>query len=116
MERTVTRTKILVAVVAALGCASAFAAEGCKLSLKPTTSGFFLNPTLLKVVVVKATTNSSDKPCLLLVDDELLQINERIIPGANAKQVMAYWKSLPKSAERIFKVRRAGSVISVVSK
>jgi len=51
-----------------------------------------------------------------LVDDELLQINERIIPGANAKQVMAYWKSLPKSTERIFKVRRAGSVISVVSK
>ena len=110
------KTKMLVVLVALLASAPAFAADGCTFSLHPTTSGFFLNPTLQKVVVVKATSNLPDKPCTLFVNDELLQINAQVIPGASARAVMSYWKSIPKGTDRIFKVRRAGSVISVVSK
>ena len=110
------RIKMLVAIVVALACFPAFAADACQLSLRNTTSGFFLNPTLKKVVVAKATARSPEKPCLLLANDELLQINERVIPGAKAKDLLAYWKSIPTGSERTFKVRRGGSVISVVSK
>jgi hypothetical protein len=116
MENSVTRIKILVSIAAALACAPAIAADACKLSLRNTTSGFFLNPTLKKVVVANATARSPERPCLLLANDELLQINERAIPGANAKDLLAYWKSIPTGSERTYKVRRAGSVISVVSK
>ncbi len=110
------RIKIFVVIAAVLAYAPVFAADACKLSLRNTTSGFFLNPTLKKVVVAKASARSPEKPCLLLANDELLQINDRTIPGAKAKDLLAYWKSIPDGSERTFKVRRAGSVISIVSK
>ena len=110
------RTKAILFLLAALAVAPAYASEGCKLTLKPSTSGSFLNPTLQKVVVTLATSPSTDKPCLLIAGDELLQINDRIIPGSKAKEVMAYWTGLSKDLPRTFKVRRAGAVISVVIK
>ena len=90
-------------------------AHACMISLKPETSGFFLNPTLQKVVVVKASP-TPDKPCVLLLGDELLQVNDRVIPGAKAKDVMAYWKALPKGSKPAFQVRRSGEILSVVGK
>ena len=110
-----TGTKTIAALVLALVCGPSWAAGDCQLSLKPTTSGFFLNPTLNKVLVVKAVSKNPAKPCRLLANDELLQINERVIPGAKAKDVMAYWKGLPKGAQRTFKVRRAGTIVSVAT-
>ncbi len=107
--------KAVFAVALALACSPACADSGCQLSLKPSTSGFFLNPTIEKVLVVKATSKNPERPCRLLANDELLQINERVIPGAKAKDVMAYWHSLPKGTQRIFKVRRAGTVVSIVT-
>ncbi|HEV2539514.1 MAG TPA: PDZ domain-containing protein [Frateuria sp.] len=94
----------------------AHASGNCKLALEPTTRGFFLNPTLEKVVVAKATPTTPGKPCVLQAGDELLQVNDQVISGANAKQVMAYWKGLPKDSERTFKVRRAGAILTLVAK
>jgi hypothetical protein len=79
------------------------------LSLKPETSGFFLNPVLDRVIVAKATGAG----CKLLVDDEILQLNDQVIPGQRARTVMSYWKSLGKDVPRIFKVRRDGSILAV---
>ena len=116
MEIQVIRRKAFLAVIAAMAFTSAQAGGGCELTLKPTTSGFFLSPTLEKVTVLKVTPGAPEQPCLLMANDELLQINGQVIPGRKAKEVMGYWKALPKSTARIFKVRRAGSVISVVIK
>ncbi len=110
------RRKARLAMIAAIAFTSAHAGTGCELTLKPTTSGFFLNPTLEKVTVLKATPGAPGKPCLLIADDELLQINDQVIPGRKAKEVMGYWKALPSGTARTFKVRRADSVVTVVIK
>ena len=116
MEIPVIRRKVVLAVIAAMAFTSAHAGGGCELTLKPTTSGFFLSPTLEKVTVFKVTLGTPEQPCLLMANDELLQINDQIIPGHKAREVMGYWKALPKGTARIFKVRRAGAIISVVIK
>ena len=87
----------------------AHASEPCTLALQPETSGFFLNPVLEKVIVAKATGAG----CLLMAKDEILQLNEQVIPGQRARTVMSYWKSLGKDSPRRFKVRRAGQVLTV---
>lgn len=115
MENIVARNYPVLVLGAALLAAPAVSAWACQLSLKPETTGFFLNPTLQKVSVVKAVSGA-DKPCTLLVGDELLQVNDRMIPGAKARDVMAYWKGLPKGSNPTFKVRRAGTVLTVASK
>ncbi len=114
MEIIVARTFLtLLLAVALMG--SAFSAQACRLSLKPETSGFVLSPTLQKLVVEKAVP-SPDKPCGLVAGDELLQVNDRVIPGAKAKEVMAYWKGLPKGSTTTFKVLRDGVTLTVASK
>lgn len=107
---------VFAALLAGVMVGPAHASGSCQLALEPTTRGFFLNPTLEKVVVAKATPTTPGKPCVLQAGDELLQVNDRVIPGANAKQVMAYWKGLPADSSRTFKVRRAGSVLTLVAK
>ena len=114
MENYVAR-KIRLSNLAALLFLPALSAHACTLSLKPETSGFFLNPVLEKVVVVK-TAPSADSPCTLLVGDELLQVNDRVIPGAKAKEIMAYWRALPTGSTPIFKVRRGSEVLTVAGK
>ena len=101
--------KLLVVLALLAGFGSAQASSPCTLSLKPETSGFFLNPVVDKVVVAKATGTG----CKLLVNDEILQLNDQVIPGQRARTVMSYWKSLGKDVPRIFKVRRAGSILAV---
>ena len=113
MEQILARTYL--SITLALLVVPAFSAQACQLSLKPQTSGFFLNPTLEKVVVANAVAGP-DKPCKLQVGDELLQVNDRVLPGAKAKEVMAYWKGLPKGSKSSFKVRRAGVVLMVGGK
>lgn len=106
---------VYLTAVALLACPF-LASARCSISLKPETSGFFLSPTLDRVFVAKAVARDPNDPCPLKAGDEILQINDRVIPGAKAKDVMGYWKGLPKAAPQVFKVRRAGAVLSVVAK
>ena len=115
METNVVRMKSIAVVVALLAC-PVIASAKCSVSLKSETSGFFLSPTLQRVVVAKAVASDPGDPCVLRSGDEILQINDRTIPGAKAKDVMSYWKGLSKTAPQVFKVRRAGAVLSVTAK
>jgi hypothetical protein len=114
IEMTLRKASSFLAAVAAMACSSAHA--GCELTLEPTTSGFFLNPRLEKVIVRKVSPSTPGEPCPIMANDELLQVNDQVIPGRGAKEVMAYWKALPKGSTPTFKIRRGGSVISVVGK
>jgi hypothetical protein len=104
---------LFLAVAGLLAAGTAQAAGVCELALHPQTSGFFLNPVLEKVVVVTAKPASPGKPCALMADDELLQVNDQVIPGQRASKVMLYWKGLKDDAPRVFKVRRKGVVVDV---
>jgi hypothetical protein len=115
MENIVARNQLNFFLAAVLLVAAACPAHACKLALQSKTSGFFLSPTLEKVVVAKVTP-SPGKPCSLMAGDELLQVNDRAIPGAKAKDIMAYWKGLPEGSKPTFKVRRAGKVVTIASK
>ncbi len=111
-----TGRKVVLVLVAGLMCSAIHASERCKVKLEPTTSGFFLSPTLEKVLVHKVTPRVPGQTCVMMVGDELLEVNERVIPGSKAKEVMKYWKSLPEHSPVTFKVRREGSVIIVTSR
>ncbi len=108
------RTRGLIMVAGLLAAGSANAGTGCELRLRPETSGFFLNPTLEKVTVVEAAAVDPDRPCPFLAGDELPQINEQVVPGQKARQVMKYWESLSKGMRLDFSVRRDEQVISII--
>lgn len=97
-------------------CAAAHASDGCQLTLKPETSGFFLNPVLDKVTVMKVSPQAPGAACALMANDEILQLNGQRVVGQRAKTVMAYWKSLKPGDPRNFKVKRAGVVLTVAVK
>ncbi|MGY0559812.1 hypothetical protein ACW7G2_03700 [Luteimonas sp. A277] len=97
-----------------MAAGSVHASTGCELRIRPETSGFFLSPTLDKVTVVEAKASGPDKPCLFMAGDELLRINDQVVPGRKAREVMKYWESLPTGAALDFSVRRNDEVISLV--
>lgn len=106
--------KSLCVAVALLAAGSAHASTGCELRLRPETSGFFLSPTLDKVTVVEAKDSSPDKPCLFMAGDELLRINDQVVPGRKAREVMKYWESLPAGTPLNFSIRRNNEVIPLM--
>ena len=106
------RMLCVAAVLVAAG--SAHASTGCELRLRPETSGFFLSPTLDKVTVMEARAASPDRPCLFLEGDELLRINEQVVPGSKARAVMKYWESIPTGTRLEFSVRRNDEVSPLV--
>jgi hypothetical protein len=117
-ERKMTSNKVLGLMLTAsfFLCAAAHAKDSCRLTLKPETSGFFLNPVLEKVTITKVSPQAPGAACVLMVDDEILQLNDQRVVGQRAKTVMAYWKSLKPGDPRNFKVRRAGVVLAIAVK
>lgn len=64
--------------------------------------------------MVEATAVDVDRPCPFLAGDELLQINEQVVPGRRAREVMKYWESLSKGMRLDFSIRRDGEVMQLV--
>lgn len=89
------------------------AQAGCAVGFAPKTSGFVLNPTLDQLTVTSVKPGSPADDCKLQVGDEILQVNERRIPGSRALSVMKYWKSLDKDLAITFRVKRRGEIITV---
>ncbi len=117
MERKVIfQKRCILALASLLLCGAAHANSGCSLTLKPETRGFFLNPILEKVTVVKVTPMASDSVCPLKVDDEILQINDQLVVGQRANSVMNYWKSLKRDEPRNVKVKRGSAILTVATK
>lgn len=107
-------SKAVLALAAALMAGSAHAGTRCELTLKPETSGFFMSPTIDSLTVVEAADLDPETPCMFLAGDELLQINEQVIPGRKAREVMKYWESVPEDATLNFSIRRDEQVIPIV--
>jgi hypothetical protein len=112
-NRVASRSAIVLMLVALFFIGPAYAGGSCSLSLRPETSGFFLNPVLEKVVIAKAVPTAPGIGCPLMANDEILQVNDQVIPGQRANKVMGYWKALKADSPRVFKVRRAGAILSV---
>lgn len=92
------------------------AADGCKLSLDYVKSGFFLNPTLEKILVASMKSSNKALDCKLKAGDEILQVNNRDVKGKKANDVMAYWKGLDQSNGLTFKVLRGEQVLVLLVK
>ncbi len=105
--------RIAVLLSCLLLAAPALARGGCSLQLKPQTEGFFLNPTLVRVLVKEARPSAEGKTCALQANDEILKINDRVVPGTKAKALMAYWQGLGARDPKVFTVRRAGQVLQL---
>jgi hypothetical protein len=88
----------------------------CAVGFKPETSGFALNPILKKLTVTSSKLEKSGDVCVLHVNDEILQVNSQLVPGARALAVMRYWKAIPDGTAITFVVRRDGSVAKVTTK
>ncbi|MEO6364643.1 MAG: hypothetical protein ABIO38_01120 [Luteimonas sp.] len=92
------------------------AADSCAVGFSPKTSGFALNPILDKLTVTSAKPATARDFCQLQVNDQILQVNDRPILGARALAVMKYWKSLKGDAPITFRVKRSGTVVTVVTR
>lgn len=90
--------------------------DSCAVGFKPDTSGFLLNPILDKLTVISVKPATPKDVCVLRIHDEILQVNQQPVPGARALAVMKYWKSLKDGAPITFRVRRAGSVLTLMTK
>ena len=84
--------------------------------LRPETSGFVLNPILKKLTVASSKLEKPGDVCLLRVNDEILQVNSQLVPGARALAVMKYWKAIPNGSAITFVVRRDGAVTKITTK
>ena len=51
-----------------------------------------------------------------MVDDEILQLNDQVVPGQHALKIMRYWKGLKAGSPQVYKVRRAGEIVLVTTK
>ena len=108
---------VLLAGAVLILCSHSVQAESsCAVGFSPKTSGFRLNPILDKLTVTSAKPTSATDVCQLQVHDQILQVNDRSILGTRALAVMKYWKSLKEDAPITFRVRRAGTVVTVVTK
>jgi len=108
---------VFLAGVILIFCSLSVQAESsCAVGFAPKTSGFRLNPILDKLTVTSAKPASATDVCQLQVHDQILQVNDRPILGTRALAVMKYWKSLKEDAPITFRVRRGGTVVTVVTK
>lgn len=89
-------------------------AGNCKLDINPVTSGFFLNPTLDKLMVQSMTSVKPGFDCKLQKGDEIVQINTQLVRGQKARVVQAYWKGLKQDAPITFKVMRGGKPMTLM--
>lgn len=106
----------IVAGAVLFGSQAARAENSCAVGFKPDTSGFPLNPVLDKLTVTSAIPTTPKDVCVLQVHDEILQVNQQRVPGARALAVMRYWKSLKDGTPVTFRVRRASSVLTLITK
>lgn len=95
---------------------SAHADNACAVGFQPDTSGFALNPKLDRLTVTSAKPTTPNDVCLLRVKDQILQVNEQLVPGARALTVMRYWKSLKEDAPIKFRVKRGDATITLITK
>ena len=93
----------------------ASAGNSCAIGFDAKTSGFTLNPKLDSLIVSSAKPKTANDSCLLKAGDEILQVNQQQIPGARALAVRSYWKALKADAPIVFRVKRAGSVLTLSS-
>lgn len=89
-------------------------AGNCKLDINPVTSGFFLNPTLDRLMVRSMKSVKPGFDCKLLQGDEIVQINTQPVKGQKAREVQAYWKGLKQNEPVTFKVVRNGKPLTLV--
>ncbi len=90
-------------------------AASCKVGFAPKTSGFVLNPTLDRLTVTSVEQVGPSDDCKLQVGDEILQVNDRKVPGSRALSLMKYWKALDKATPITFLVKRDGHIVAVVT-
>ena len=110
----ISRSAVVAAVLLLLTFAGvARSANACAVGFDAKTSGFKLNPLLDSLTVLSAKPKTASDTCVLQVGDEILQVNQQPVPGARALDVRKYWKSLKTGAPVKFRVKRAGSVITV---
>ena len=106
--------KIATGFLALLVLPFASHAGNCKLDINPETSGFFLNPTLDKLMVQSMTSVKPGFDCKLQKGDEIVQINTQLVKGQKARVVQAYWKGLKQDAPVTFKVMRGGKPMTLM--
>ena len=92
------------------------AAEACTFAVKPEMHGFALNPILGRVIVTAARASTAGDTCPLRLNDEIVQVNQQVIPGQRALAVMKYWKSIKDGTVATFKVRRGDAVLVLAFK
>jgi hypothetical protein len=108
--------RVALAVLFAILMILPLSTRACAVGFKPETSGFALNPTLNKLTVTSSKPEKPGDLCLLHVNDEILQVNSQLVPGARALSVMRYWKAIPDGSAITFVVRRDGAVTKVTTK
>lgn len=87
-----------------LTCALPVQAASCK-----------VNPTLDRLTVTSVEQVGPSDDCKLQVGDEILQVNDRKVPGSRALSLMKYWKALDKATPITFLVKRDGHIVAVVT-
>jgi hypothetical protein len=108
--------KLALAVLFAALTVVSLSAQACAVGFRPETSGFVLNPILKKLTVASSKLERPGDVCLLRVNDEILQVNSQLVPGARALAVMKYWKAIPNGSAITFVVRRDGAVTKITTK
>ena len=83
---------------------------------EPTLSGFSLNPKLDKLTVTYAKPAKPGDVCPLQAKDEILQVNEQVVPGSRALAAMRYWKSIKEGSLITYKVKRNGTTLRLSAK
>ncbi len=106
-----TRRLASLALAAALLPAAALGAE-CNIDIKPHFRGLSLNPVVEKVVVTGVRPSRPGAYCPARIGDEILQVNQQVVPGQRAYRVLRFWRGLKKGVPRTYRIRRNDQELS----
>ena len=89
----------------------ASAESACNFGVEPKTSGFLLNPIVDKLTITRAKPSAPGKTCSMVVGDEILELNNHVIPGARGLKVKGYFDGVKDGETYTLKVKRGNSVV-----
>ena len=107
---------LLACSIAALLPLPSRAENSCATGFEPKTSGFALNPILDKLTVTSARPAKAGDVCPLQRHDEIIKVNQQVVPGTRALTVMRYWKSIKEGSLVTYAIKRNGTVLTLTAK
>ena len=75
-----------------------------------------LNPIVGKLTITRAKPLAAGEICELIVGDQILEVNQHVVPGESALKVSKYFKEVKDGELITFKIKRGMDILVIRTK